>query len=855
MDREIFSPILGIKEDHKKIQSNQFYLQNNFSNNSQIRQYENKILKYNQEFVLSTQKNIELESKIATYEMIISQEHACLSGLIIELSSRKYFNKHLTNQFTLFKCKLIQTNFERKDLLNQVEALMIEIEQHEYNLSKSIFEKDTIYKKGSCLIDQISQLHDNLVKEQNENKRLVRENDSMKESVQNLMNDLNISQKQTGKLINEKAELEKHLRDEIKAVNKDREKFQAQILKIQESFCQQEQLKIEQNFNKKEKKSENKNQLNQIYEEIVKLLPSNNIQIEKKDIKQFDILKLVQELVESVNVNEDKIKELLKNIKEKEMIILQNSDEITHLKQESNETHLELEKAQIQLTKYIKKYINNDIKIPDQQLKELYEELKIDEFESQSLFLNESQDIPNLKEGSQCKLNESINTINIIEHNKVSVLANYDEIINIKSLDQLIQNNGWSLYKKSNFSMINQNNCVVGLFGAHNSGKTWLISQLSDINLPHGNNHYTKGISLLNDNKNGIVYLDTKPYPDYIKNTSKEHSILDQSNLNMFLWRYITNSANILLLVINDELTLIDRTLVNRIKFEIYNEKDKKLFIVHNYQNLCKIKDVENKIEKDIIESFQIQELKYAHLQPDSPFDSKCFIDEENNQVIHVVLAKEHSEAGESFNPILKSILMNSIIEVYMHNSISKPFSLEQSMTIFLENELSRYYRWSSASPNNIKISIEKISENSIITKSHEEMIYQKSHIKLDTEDLKIECMIKDTHLSDTENIDASVLMESKEYFIWEIKTNGEISLEELESADLTYTKEENEFYFILNVNSNENMKPDLIFKTPRISPWTKILELGDIINNTSRELKDGNVILKWKKINPEESD
>ena len=213
-----------------------------------------------------------------------------------------------------------------------------------------------------------------------------------------------------------------------------------------------------------------------------------------------------------------------------------------------------------------------------------------------------------------------------------NLLEYYDVIFNIDSLENL-KTNGWQLefsekgletYEKRK----NEKSTVVSVIGNKNKGKSFILTKLSNIEIPDGFNITTKGLSIIYpkiENKN-IIFLDTagfeiplceneefkfttdnKQYKELEEQMSKEDKekdkfsikdylteeeyitqtikfTRDRQNTDYFLQKFILNSADILLCIVN-QLNLSDHKFLNRIQEE---NKDKKIFVIHNLKTLKK---------------------------------------------------------------------------------------------------------------------------------------------------------------------------------------------------------------------------------------------------------------------------
>ena len=292
----------------------------------------------------------------------------------------------------------------------------------------------------------------------------------------------------------------------------------------------------------------------------------------------------------------------------------------------------------------------------------------------------------------------------------------YDIIFDIDSLENL-KVNGWKFYiteeglekyEKKKFGK----NTVVSVIGNKNKGKSFILSQISNNQIPVGHNITTKGLSVIYPDyaEKNIICLDTagfevplceddeifkfettnkkyieslnekKTDPVQIKDYLSEEEyinqltkfIRDRQNTDYFLQKFILNSADILLCVVN-ELNLSDQKFLNRIQEQ---NKSKKIFIIHNLKTFKQVEDVKNYINDTLLRvlSFKLKKAKYILIdKKDEEFYKdknieyyrQIFDDKEENktrQVIHLFLANSESEAGKFYNDSTISYIKSQII-------------------------------------------------------------------------------------------------------------------------------------------------------------------------------------------------
>ena len=304
------------------------------------------------------------------------------------------------------------------------------------------------------------------------------------------------------------------------------------------------------------------------------------------------------------------------------------------------------------------------------------------------------------------------------------LLKYYDIIFDIDSLENL-KINGWKLeYSDKGYGKYekkkDKENTVVSVIGNKNKGKSFILAKLSNIEIPDGFNITTKGLSIIYpdfEDKN-IIFLDTagfeiplcendetfqfktnnEQYNKFDEEEKKKVSIKDyltedeyitqtmkftrdRQNTDYFLQKFILNSADILLCIVN-KLNLSDHKFLNRIQEE---NKDKKIFVIHNLKTFKKKEEVEEYIEEILLKlvTSKLQKGLYIQIDGDKnnknnsnenkiyyyqvfdePDDKNKNKDEKSKkrEVIHLFMANDKSEAGDYYNNSTLEFIKNQII-------------------------------------------------------------------------------------------------------------------------------------------------------------------------------------------------
>ena len=331
------------------------------------------------------------------------------------------------------------------------------------------------------------------------------------------------------------------------------------------------------------------------------------------------------------------------------------------------------------------------------------------------------------------------------EFNDQTLSQYYDIVFDIDSLENL-KKNGWKfeatekgLEKYKNKK--DKKNTVVSVIGNKNKGKSFILAKISKIEIPDGHNITTKGLSIIYpqyDEKN-IIFLDTAGFEiplceddnvfkfktsdenlkknentklsikDIIKEDEYIEQIMkftrDRQNTDYFLQKFIMNSADILLCIVN-KIDLSDQKFLNRIQDE---NKDKKIFIIHNLKTFKTKNEVQDYIDNTLLKllSFRLQKSLYTSTDDnnnnsDDKKENNIFYKQifENNseeknvdkhrEVIHLFMANDRSEAGNFYNESTINYIKDQIIAFTNNNTFPiiekvRDFLFEHSEDFFNE--------------------------------------------------------------------------------------------------------------------------------------------------------------------------
>ena len=183
----------------------------------------------------------------------------------------------------------------------------------------------------------------------------------------------------------------------------------------------------------------------------------------------------------------------------------------------------------------------------------------------------------------------------------------YDVVLDLQSLSNLKE--GFKIYySEKERNKINEYKyegvCVITAIGNSNQGKSYILSKISEFNVPSGYHVNTHGLSILfpdnltKETNKRFIILDTLGSQNEIKIEKIKEITIDKLMTENFLQDFAVESSHIVIAVVG-QLTFQEQKFLNRIK-EICKRKN--LFIVHNLMFLEKKDQVETYI-KDTIEA------------------------------------------------------------------------------------------------------------------------------------------------------------------------------------------------------------------------------------------------------------
>ena len=252
--------------------------------------------------------------------------------------------------------------------------------------------------------------------------------------------------------------------------------------------------------------------------------------------------------------------------------------------------------------------------------------------------------------------------------------VDYDIIIDINSMKPLLDM-GWEIFKTQRYEEKKDiASVLISVFGNHNTGKSFILSKISGINLPYGYSISTKGLSTKYLDNQNIVLLDSfglnqslvqnevyklskskdelseKEYIDEVTDFANDRFITEHFILNFILFY-----SNIPILVL-EELSFPEQQLYDKATKLLYGNQ---LFIIHNLKNCRTIEQVKDYITDNLKNSiiFNVNQNNMIGFEGEilNNANNIYYLEEINNEysnknIIHLIMAKDNTEAGNYYN-------------------------------------------------------------------------------------------------------------------------------------------------------------------------------------------------------------
>ena len=315
----------------------------------------------------------------------------------------------------------------------------------------------------------------------------------------------------------------------------------------------------------------------------------------------------------------------------------------------------------------------------------------------------------------------------------------YDVIVKMNSLRELLLD-GWEIYCSNQYENYKNNPyCIpISILGEGNSGKSFLLKRIFNVNIPNGFSQKTEGISVKYLENFNFALIDTsglrksinKDYKNLLKKLIQKENKKTEININeiknkdenlfyrcfnkinsdiQFIEEFIVDFAlkksNIILIVVG-QMTINEQLFINKIINELTNQNfdDKKeIIVIHNLYNFIKKSQVENYVNEVLKKSiyFNLEEVEFdfnVEIQNEisNDFNKKFFIDkftflDKEITIIHLIFANDskESDAGNYYNYSTIHLVKNEIGKL----SNFKTFDVIEELKNFLIEKSYNYFK------------------------------------------------------------------------------------------------------------------------------------------------------------------
>ena len=553
-----------------------------------------------------------------------------------------------------------------------------------------------------------------------ENNQLKEKNKKLSEEIQYLNQQVSDLQKE----IKEKKSKITAISIEKKNVQANLEQLKGDIYRFQEENKELEN-KIEDNKEKIDKFNSEKNKLNteinNLNKEIRKLYTENNKlnteinKLNKENKKQNTIIENLNTThnneISKYKSDNDELRNLLigKDKKYKEL----NLDELKKKNEDLKNNDISQKEQIIMKSKEIDnlKEMNLNLKKENENNKNNIFKLK-EENEKINNEKNEKiQHINNLEDKIK-QLEDSIRSHKDVVDELITIKENADKSLKYENSNQvdfydiiikcnsiLGLKNGWEVLmtekgKEKYAEYKNTKLTKIGIIGSENRGKSTILSDLSQIELPTGVSIKTEGLSIkypeLNKCKNRkIILLDSAGLEtpilrtdiemkksstlsqdkqqencengnEEIKKEYKKENILevfenksrDVIQLELFLQNFIIKYSDILILILG-KLSINEQKLLLKVNTHIKNINRKEpLIIIHNLKDFETRKQVEDYLENTLKKSlsFSLEESDDIDLENEESDWKALYEPNSEPKIYHLIYGQKGKESGNYYN-------------------------------------------------------------------------------------------------------------------------------------------------------------------------------------------------------------
>ncbi|KAL4442565.1 hypothetical protein ABPG74_006967 [Tetrahymena malaccensis] len=269
-------------------------------------------------------------------------------------------------------------------------------------------------------------------------------------------------------------------------------------------------------------------------------------------------------------------------------------------------------------------------------------------------------------------------------------------------------------------NILNESYNIIGFLGERNKGKTFILNSLiNQLPVSTFNNQISQGISIKyqHDNDRNMIFIDhigfnqpaiidwenNSHYINYIQkkdlgsNSPKDFQNLQdeiilsnkfQKITELIQQGFIVQYSQILILVVSN----INQEVYNY-TYSVFNSfgqdesyRQKKIIVLHNLKHINKPEYVETYIQ-EIKDIFPLRQQQIYSFKEPQYKQNSIFIDKINNNINHLIMANENSQAGDEYNKFAIDYLREQIV----HCKQQIKFDVIQQFKNYLNQNIQSY--------------------------------------------------------------------------------------------------------------------------------------------------------------------
>jgi len=309
--------------------------------------------------------------------------------------------------------------------------------------------------------------------------------------------------------------------------------------------------------------------------------------------------------------------------------------------------------------------------------------------------------------------------------------------------------------------------------------------------------------------------------------------------------KFLLDVTSVILIVVS-RLTMEDQKTIQRIRSQL--SKTQKLFVIHNFSDTSDPNQITGLIQTEIINIFNVDEALYSG-DLKTGANRLYYVEKEQENVCHLVLAKQFTPAGAFYNDSSKEIIFTTC-------SVAKPlnFSLQDALINFLHNKFAEFVN-KNHDPGSYSFLVENLAEG--------EQGETKKVIKMLQPLGKGQCSLKSSNYDEFGHMKSWVesrqsnditheFCEEADSFVWKIKM-PELKENDVKSVKVYPIKEESGFCLVaegarsqLQCEKSNNVRGEFIVMTKMIEPVTKFEEFE---KESTKTFTSDSLLITWKRL------